>query len=252
MAISLSLNNGGAAIVFQTPEGVLFERLDANLQPLGSPTSVTAAGSGWIGGQALVDGGFSVAWQTADGLMAADYDANGLLVAGPHAIGAAPPAAPLAFTSDADGATAILPAGGYVQSQQGASFSVQEFDAHGQAVGPAFVQIHGGVDALGQPLIAPLADGGYVVAYAHYYQWSESLFLARFDAQGQPAGAATAFSWSYSGGEFTNLGPYSVAGLPDGGYVVSWRQYQGASTTGQLYLREYAASGDPVGGAVLV
>src|ERR1700733_2712065 len=117
MTVSVNLTGGGSVLVWQTFGGVSFQTFDANLLPLGSPTTVMDGSSVWLSAAPLADGGFSVVWDSSASSLptAQNYDAPGMAVGSTYSI-ATPPIAETAFTtlantltpSDGDPASTIV------------------------------------------------------------------------------------------------------------------------------------------------
>jgi hypothetical protein len=119
------------------------------------------------------------------------------------------------------------------------------FGADGVQIGPQFAVNTYTTSQQDFPSIAPLADGGFVVAWQSYGQdgnhWG--VYARRFDAAATPIGAERLVPVS-SGSQEDH--PH-VAGLADGGYVVTWVQ-----SGGNAFIRRFDATGEPVGQDVRV
>ena len=269
MTVAIDLTGGGSVLAWQTPDGIFFERYDGNLGPLGTPTEVAAGATSWVSAQPLDNGGFSIVWDTSatSTASAQDYDAGGAAVGSPYSI-AAPPVAPTAYTSlintlsqsssdSSNSAIVILPDDGTVT----ASFSnisgqwleqIQRYDASGDAVGPAYSLQPGVASAFGDNQIAALGDGSYVVGYLHQANYSSELNVERFAADGTHLAtiqvAHLAFTGNYT--YFPEVLAQSVAGLPDGGFVISWTAQNNAPP--QIFVQEFDAAGTAVGPAQML
>jgi len=262
MTVGIDLTGGGSVLAWQTTDGIFFERYDANLDPVGSPTEVASSGA-WVSAQPLDNGGFTIFWDTSAGssAMAQDYDANGAAVSAPYSV-AAPPVAPVAFTTLAESAsidgsdsgnsaTVVLPDGGTAT----AAFSnasgqwleqIQRYDGSGNAVGPEYSLQPGTASAFGDNRAAVLADGSYVVSYLHQANYSSQSDIERFAADGTHLGTITIAQLSFAGNYtyWPEVLSQSVAGLPDGGFVVSWTAQNNAPP--QIFVQEFTADGSAV------
>lgn len=254
MAVSVAVNGGGDAVVYQTSSGVFFDLLDSSLSPAQLDQTVNSTASSWVDATTRTDGGFTVEWLANGAIMAEDFSATGASLGAAHAwTGPAPASAPLAFTSGADGATAVLPTGGSVTGsvqtvQNQYQLQIQQYDASGHANAPAFTLTSQPVSLFGGPNIAPLADGGYVAEYAVDGNYSASLYLERFSSTGSPLGQIAVAHY----GGLVSLQPsdYAIAGLADGGFVASWsiaNGTAGASSASEAYVEEFSASGTGLG-----
>ncbi len=263
MTVGIDLTGGGSVLAWQTTDGVFFERYDANLDPLGAPTEVVFGGSTWVSAKPLDNGGFTIVWDTGVGSSATaqDYDANGVAVGASYDV-ATPPIAQTAYTNlaassniassdNSDSSTIILPDDGYAT----ASFSnatgqwleqIQRNDAAGDAIGPAYSLQPGTASAFGDNQVAVLADGSYVVSYLHQSNYSSQSDIERFAADGTHLGTLTVAQLAFTGN--FNFWPevlsQSVAGLPDGGFVVSWTAQNNAPP--QIFVQEFTATGSAV------
>jgi Ca2+-binding RTX toxin-like protein len=268
MTVAIDLAGGGAVLAWQTFAGVFFERYDANLDPLGSPTEVVGSAAAWVSAKPLDSGGFAIVWDASatSPAMAQDYDTSGVPVGSAYTI-AVPPIAAAGYTSLADtfasasdgteSSTVVLPDDGYVT----ASFSsvggqyleqIQHYDAAGHAIGPAFTEQPEIASAFGDNQVAVLADGSYVVSYLHQSSWTSEFDAEKFAADGTHLGtiAVTKFDFTGDFTYFPEVLQQSVAGLPDGGFVVSWSAQDNAPP--QVFSEEFNAAGAAVGPAQLL
>jgi hypothetical protein len=148
---------------------------------------------------------------------------------------------------------AALKDGGFViawesQNQDGSGFGIfaQRFDAHGAAVGTEFRANTFVLDHQQMPSAAALEDGGFVLVWQSRNQDGIGLgvFGKRFDANGQAVGV------EFQANTFTrgDQDVPDVAGLADGGFVVTWQsQNQDGNNTG-IFAQRYDAAGQAVGG----
>ncbi|HEX3973131.1 MAG TPA: type I secretion C-terminal target domain-containing protein [Stellaceae bacterium] len=262
MTVGIDLAGGGSVLAWQTTDGVFFERYDADLDPVGTPITVASGDASWMSAQPLDDGGFTVYWDTGAGssTTAQDYDANGVAVGSTYSV-AAPPIAPIAFTSlaesaaidtsdNANAATIVLPDGTATASFDDSSGQwleqIQRYDEAGNAVGSAYSLQPGTASAFGDNQAAVLADGSYVVSYLHQANYSSQSDIERFAADGTHLGTITIAQLAFSGNYtyWPEVLSQSVAGLPDGGFVVSWTAQNNAPP--QVFVQEFTASGSAV------
>ena len=98
--------------------------------------------------------------------------------------------------------------------------------------------------------IAPLEDGSFVVLWASYLQdgSSSGIFGQRFDPDGQKLGG------EFQVNTYTpdNQSRPSAAGLPDGGFVVTWESYNQDGSGYGIFGQRFDASGVPVGAEVQI
>ncbi|UUC48123.1 Ig-like domain-containing protein [Pseudomonas citronellolis] len=162
-------------------------------------------------------------------------------------------------------ATASLPNGGFIVVWESATgddsndcIMAQLFDAAGMPVGGEFVVNATTGDFQGKPAVAVLADGSFVVNWTSYAGGNDAIMQQKFgytyDLDGNISGAQP------QGGEsmvnVNDVGQQrfsSITALEDGGYIVSWSaNTSGTSGKWQIFMRQYAADGSPVGGDRLV
>jgi hypothetical protein len=251
MAVSVAVKGAGEAVVYQTSSGVFFDLLDSSLAPAQLDQAVSSSASSWIDATTRDAGGFTVEWLANGSIMAEDFSATGASLGAAHRwTGPTPAQAPLAFASNANGSTAVLPSGGSVTGsvqtvQNQYVLHIQQYDASGHPNASVFTLTAPPVSLYAAPNIAPLADGGYVAAYALDGNYSASLYLERFSSQGAPLGQITVANY----GGLVSLQPanYSIAGLPDGGFVAAWSLTNSLSSTSEAYAEEFTASGTGLG-----
>jgi Ca2+-binding RTX toxin-like protein len=215
----------------------------------------------------LTDGGYVITWQSSfnnagadpfDGVYAQRYAADGTAIGGETLV-----------TTDVNGnarlpAVAALSAGGYVitwiSEHVDGSWDVfsQRFAADGTRQGGetrvnSFTNHNQEFSA-----VAGLTDGGFVVTWSSNGQDGSGygIYSQRYDASGVAqeietrVNTETGLAQNYS----------AVAGLADGGYVVTWSSANNlqegnndpAGFAWGIYAQRYAADGSPVGGETLV
>ncbi len=128
----------------------------------------------------------------------------------------------------------------------GRGISLQVYDASGNTVGSA-VQVNA-VSAGTQehPAISALHDGGFVVTWSSDGQDGSGagIFSRRFDASGNAVGAETQVNTHTANTQYFS----DVAGLENGGYVVTWASALQDGSHFGVYGQRFNASGNAVGG----
>ena len=209
----------------------------------------------------LADGGFVVSWHgpgadgTAHGVRAQKFTAEGVRAGGEFHVST--------VTGGVSGLS-TLSDGGYVLTWAGSSLSAdrrtisydihaQRFAADGAAVGAVLRVGASASDLESDPVVAGLADGGFVVAWRSRYPAageSYDIYAQHFAADG--AGAGGEFRVNASAA-YNQEAPAVVA-LADGGFVVSWEGRAQARTgepddTGvDIYAQRFSAAGLAMGG----
>ncbi len=94
------------------------------------------------------------------------------------------------------------------------------------------------------PEITGLADGGYVIVWPRFVSGENyNVFAQRYDASGTKVGAEITVN------TFTDDAQYapSIAGLSDGGFIITWNSYNQDGNPSGVYGQRYDASGSTVG-----
>ncbi|MBB4301632.1 Ca2+-binding RTX toxin-like protein [Rhodobium orientis] len=236
--------------------GVYQQRYDADGDTVGVETQVNTT---TIDNQTnpsvtgLADGGWIVAFAmtseygSSRGLFQQRYDADGDPVGGETML-----------VDYADGAVTSpvvshLDDGGWIAAwnllqQPGNQWFIraQRFDADGDAVGD-IVQIDPpwGESYSGQA-ITTLADGGWVVTWSIEKNYDGvAIAQQRFDANGNAVGGVTEV------GTGENTVSPSVTALADGGWVVTWTEWDD-DTKYDIFAQRFDANGTEVGGKMAV
>jgi len=145
-----------------------------------------------------------------------------------------------------------LPDGGHVVTWQsdgldgsGTGIYIQRFDAAGNAVGGETRVNTFTTGDQGDPVIAALADGGYVVSWQSEGQdgSSHGIYAQRYDAAGNAAGGEVPVN-TYT--DSFQLDP-AITALANGGYVVTWISLGQDGFGYGIYAQRYDASGNAVG-----
>ncbi|MGH3802051.1 MAG: putative Ig domain-containing protein, partial [Pseudonocardiaceae bacterium] len=215
--------------------------------------STTASGQDYPSITGLADGGYVVSWMSHQqdgsgwGIYAQRYGADGAPLGGEVEVNST-------TASDQTNPTiTALADGGYAVSWQSfVGIYAQRYDASGAAVGGEVLVHSANGHRLEQPMIAALADGGYVVSWQSAVRGDEryDIYLQSYFADGTVQGGEVLV---YSTTTFlvNGLNP-RVAGLADGGYVVSWQSPIQDSISYDIYAQRYTANGAVMGGEVLV
>ncbi len=171
---------------------------------------------------------------------------NGNLLGSPFLVNVANP------TAQQSSHVAALPGGGFVavwasdlQDGNGLAIVGRMFDASAAPVGPEFVAntYTNGNQEL--PVVAALADGGYVVAWQSFGQdgSGSSLHAQRYDLTGARVGGEFQVN-TYS---FSAQSSPTVVGLPDGGFAISWSSFLEDGSGYGIFEQRYNADGSPFG-----
>jgi Ca2+-binding RTX toxin-like protein len=161
-------------------------------------------------------------------------------------------------TSSSQLAPAItaLPNGGFVvtwdDSAQEGSVGVyaQRYDASGAAAGSEFRVNTTTLNFQSNSAVTALSNGGFVVTWQDSTQDGNSygVYAQRYDANGSAVGGEFRVNTTVLNSQFEP----AVAGLSDGGFVVTW-QDNGTDGSGYgIYAQRYDANGAVTGGEFLI
>ncbi|WP_032832124.1 hypothetical protein, partial [Pseudomonas sp. GM78] len=246
-------------------QGIYAQRYDASGAAVGNEVRVnttTANDQVFPSVAGLTDGGYVVSWTSSvpggSGIYAQRYDASGAAVGEEVRVNTTT----ANFGSYAS--VTALADGGYVVGSESYTFvrseglfliradvNMQRYDAAGMAQGG---EVHVNTSTVDidifnspndiQPMVAGLSDGGYVVIYSPIDS-GYNLYAQRYDVNGAAVGAEVLVT--------SNTHPFqsepAIAGLSDGGYVVTFSQYDSSF---DLYTQRFDANGAAVGGKVQV
>jgi acyl dehydratase len=131
--------------------------------------------------------------------------------------------------------------------QDGSSYGVygQRYSAAGAKVGSEFrVNTHT-ADVQAYPCVAALGNGGFVVTWSSYLQDGSSygVYGQRYSAAGARAGDEFRVNTETADIQYSP----SVAGLGNGGFVVTWHSYLQDGSNYGVYGQRYSAAGVPAG-----
>lgn len=242
----VALAGGGFAISWEDERtsggdtsrlGIHVRTYDASGNPIGD-TLVNVATSGNQQDPAITalpDGGFVVTWSdhgtpgswAPRQIKGRTFDANGNPTGGEFLIGS-----PADGSSSVESSVTTLENGNFaVAWWQNGLNRIQIFDPSGTAVGPqiAVPSNYGGSNPVVGPELIALADGGFAISWiANAGSQSDGsgtgIYVQAFDAAGQPAMAPTLVNAQTNGDQLLP----ALAALPDGGFMVSWTDLNGA------------------------
>jgi RTX calcium-binding nonapeptide repeat (4 copies) len=122
----------------------------------------------------------------------------------------------------------------------------QRYDGAGVAVGGEFKVSTTSWDDQSYADIAALPNGGFVVTWSSYGQDSSNwgIYAQLFNAAGERVGDEKLVNTYTAGGQ---IHP-AVAGLPNGGYVVSWQSSDQDGSGYGVYQQRFDANGDVLAG----
>jgi len=168
--------------------------------------------------------------------------------------------------ADSDGdqnsqSVTALSDGGYVivftdWSKDGSSAGIfaRRFNASGQAVGSEFRVNTTTLYRQDYPFVSATADGGFVVAWysnhngGNYYSGGDAdLYVQRYDSSGNAVGGETKLSYTSNSQDYNP----QIAGLANGGYVITWYA-QDSGNTPDVAAQAYDANGNTVGSTFVV
>lgn len=126
----------------------------------------------------------------------------------------------------------------------------QRFDVNGIAVGPEFLVNTTTVGAQNNAFVSALANGGFVISWESPDGTGnqKGIFAQLFDAAGVKQGAEFQVNTTVASMQAAAV----IAGLADGGFVVSWASNLQDGSGYGIYAQRYDASGVAQGGESLV
>lgn len=232
---------------------------DANNQPITAeqilPTTTRLHGDPQV--TTFPDGGWLVVWHglPATGpnyiISAQRFDAAGNL-AGPEAAFSGN------LSSNGGPTVTTLSSGGYaitwhesassINPDYAADIYTQIFDSQGSAVSTKLVV--NSVRQLDQrePAIAPLQDGGFVIAWQSSGQDGSGLgvYLQKFSANGNKVGGETLVNTT----TIDSQAYADITTLQDGGFVVAWYQSGNSSTQQGSFFQRFDSAGLKIGSEI--
>ncbi|WP_298863435.1 calcium-binding protein [uncultured Sulfitobacter sp.] len=258
-----TLADGSFVIAYQTDEGEIYmRRYMADGTAMGGEELVNTTVSGRRTNPeitALDDGGFVVSWDQIDGtyspidIKAQRFDATSTMVGSEFAVNT------YAADNQINSSLTALNSGGFVtvwssDGQDGSEEGIygRVYNAAGVA-GSEFRVNNYTTDEQRLPQVSSLASGGFVVVWQSWDQESDTYYGVRgqrYAADGSTLGAE--FPVNTYTANYQHLA--SVAGTPDGGFIVAWTDndeywsgQDGANMEAGVYMQRFDADGVKVG-----
>jgi len=202
----------------------------------------------------LADGSFLVTWLTPIGdgsgfhIYGQKYTASGAVTGSEFLVSEPSPFISIDPIARVQGYYSItaLDEGGYAVAWNTLyTIAIEVFDASGALVSAALLDYNNAAETEYYPSIASLAGGGYVLAWQtsaddSFGAWD--IHAQLFDASGDFVGSEIIVNTA-TVGDHANDRNARVAGLSDGGFVVTWVSDGNTHVLAQLY----DASGSPIG-----
>lgn len=204
----------------------------------------------------LSDGSSVLAWERAGGsdvgLYSQRFDPSGAATGAPSRIEAS---GKISVAALADGGYVLAWSSSTNWANISSAIDAQRFDASGTAVGPVVrvTTTDAGNARDAEPIVAGLADGGFVVTWTKPpYVDGPGVVARQFDASGSPVTPETRVN-SVAG---SYPGEQAIAGLQGGGYVVTWTMGDPASWPNDpgydIHAQRFDANGAAAGGQTRV
>jgi len=252
------LNDGGFVVAWESSNGqdgdaygVFAQRYNSNETLFSSKFQVNNYTTSSQSNPAIVplnDGGFVVAWHSngqdgdAFGIFAQRHDASGATMGSEFQVNN------YTTSSQAYPVAAPLSAGGFVIAwtsfgQDGSNNGIfaQRYDNAGAILGSEFQVNSYPTDDQDSPAIAPLDNGGFVVAWESYHQDGDydGIFAQRYGATGARSGSefkVNNYTTNYQNSP-------AIAPLNDGGFVVAWESVGQDGDGRGIFAQRYDVSG---------
>ena len=253
-----ALTGGGHVVVYQVygDDDIYARRYGEGGLPIGEAFRVSTNTGGSIQQDAtvaaLADGGFVIVYTSTrfdngnSAIVGRRYDADGVAMGGEFLVG------PSNSTSRDSASVAALEDGGFVVAyEENQTLAVQRYNADGTSHGDR--QIISTTYSYGQPAVAGLAGGGYVVTELGYFTAGG----VGFKTVGYVFGANGAlvvgpYSLTQTPGAQEEERLSAVAALPNGGFVAVWQTTYGAPNNRDVVARRFNADGSPAGDQFIV
>ncbi|WP_298282376.1 hypothetical protein [Novosphingobium sp.] len=237
--------------------GIFGQRFSSNGTALGSEFQVntyTTSDQWWPASAALFDGGWVITWHSEGqdgsdrGVFAQRYDSNGGAVGAEFLVNTV-----TASFQETPKITALADGGwvitwqSYGQDGSWSSIHGQRYAASGATVGSEFqantYTDHQQIDSW----VSSLADGGWVVTWVSQGQDDPigdtfargGIYSQRYASDGSPVGSEFLVNTKTTDSQFYGR----VAGLADGGWVVTWQADNQDGSGFGIYGQRYAANG---------
>lgn len=218
--------------------------------------TTTAYSQEWSSMTALSDGGYVVTWSSNghdngydENVYSQRYDALGHKVGGETLVNTS-----TSFNQFMP-ETASLANGGYVVTWigwDGSDFGIfaQQFNGGGARVNGEIRVNTAFSDYQTAPDITSLADGGFVITWSSRGQDGSDfgIYAQRYNATGGKVGGETLINTTTTNSQVDS----AVAGLSDGGYVITWESFGQDGSLDGIYAQRFNSSGSKVGGETLV
>ncbi|WP_372832414.1 Ig-like domain-containing protein [Pontibacterium sp.] len=266
-----AVTESGYVIVWNAQDssgyGIFGQRYDVDDNPVGAEFQINTHSSDSQENPSITglkDGGFVVTWHGGDsttgdtddyGIAGQRFAADGSAMGSEFLVNTNTDEQQLhpAITATADGGF-VVTWYDYDGDSSGAGIKAQRFDAEGQAQGSELlVNTHQNGDQA-HPDITGLSDGGFVVTwYGNDPATGDAVGISgqRFDADGNTVGEEFLINTLMDNAQWNP----SVAGLSDGGFVVTWQNWNPASgdASGEgISGQRFDADGNAVDGEFLV
>jgi Ca2+-binding RTX toxin-like protein len=225
------------------------------------PSAQLTSGTMAVGQQLAVlsNGNYVVVYNQYDidgspgnGVFAQIFDKSGQRLGGPTQINTYTPGdqSLSAITAMTDGGY-LISWTSYDQDGSSGGIYAQRYDASNATVGS---EVHISTSTSGNqyhPGIAAVSGGGYVITWGSDQGVSDfDVFMQRFSSTGVALGSETKVNTTTANQQYVPV----VAPLSGGGYVVTWQSMQTGlgGSAAEIYSQQYDASGNKVGGEVVV
>jgi Ca2+-binding RTX toxin-like protein len=263
---SAGTTDGGWVVVWGSigqdgsDSGIYMQKYNSAGVTVGSETIVnttTADSQSYPSVAGLTDGGWVVTWESpnggGDGIYFQRFDASG------NEVGSETQAN--TYTTDSKFLPTItaLNDGGWViawtsfnqPSDSNRSAHMQRYDSAGATVGSEVRINTTTADWQQVPVLTALSDGGWVATWEAHGQDGDGfgVFQQRYSSSGATVGSETQVNTNVPYNQLTS----TVAGLADGGWVVSWESKGDQDGDGiGVYMQRYSSAGVKVGTEVQV
>jgi Ca2+-binding RTX toxin-like protein len=149
-----------------------------------------------------------------------------------------------------DGGWTVTWETGLLESSNLRSIYQQHYDAHGNKVGgETFIDTYTlGYLLEGTLSVTALADGGSVISWQSYDADSYGIYQQRVAANGTPVGTAAIVETGTTGSQYSP----TLAGLNDGGWVVTWSSANAGGNNSDVYQQRYDSDGNKDGSEIQV
>jgi len=257
-ATTAALAGGGHVVVYLSygDDDIYARRYGGDGLPIGEPFRVSTNTGGNIQYNATVaglhDGGFVVVYEASGfdagsyAVVGRRYDAQGVAMGGEFLVGPSNTA-----TRDQPTVAALEDGGFVVAYEEDQTLAVQRFNEDGTPHGNRHIISTG--YSYGQPAVAGLAGGGYLVTEQGYFLAGGVGFKTvgyLFDAN--DALVVGPYSLTQTPGAQEEERLAAVTALPDGGFVAVWQTTYDSANGRDVVARRFNADGSPAGDQFVV